>query len=298
LTSQVIGAAQSLVVPHDREIVHVLPQEYFLDGQGGIKNPVGLFGSQLDVNVHIMTCQSSLIQNLINAVNHAGMRVQKIISQPLAAAEAVLSRDEKELGAAMIDIGGGSTNIAVYQQNAVWFTKTLPVGGNSFTRDLAIGLQAPIEDAERIKKDSGTVLTEKVDAEETVMVPGIGSRPERMVERKVISNILRARAVELMELIDGQLRNATDGSQLTAGVVITGGGSMLDGMMELAEEFLDMPTRRGLPTGILGMDEELLRPEYATAVGLTLFGAGGSIPVSSPKGAQKFFGKVLSLFEK
>ena len=298
LALQVIGAAQSLVVPHDREIVHVLPQEFFLDGQGGIKNPVGLFGSQLDVNVHIMTCQSALIQNLINAVNHAGMRVQKIIAQPLAAAEAVLSRDEKELGAAMIDIGGGSTNIAVFQQNAVWFTKILPVGGNSFTRDLAIGLQTPIEDAERIKKDSGTVLIEKVDDVETVMVPGIGSRPERTVERKLISDILRARAIELLELINGQLGIATDGSQLIAGAVITGGGSMLNGMAELAEEILDMPVRLGLPMGIRGMNEELLRPECAAAVGLALFGAGGSIPVSSPKGAQKFFGKVLSLFEK
>jgi len=298
LASQVIGAAQSLVVPHDREIAHVLPQEFFLDGQGGIKNPVGLFGSQLDVNVHIITCQSALIQNLINAVNHAGMRVQKVIAQPLAAAEAVLTRDEKELGAAMIDIGGGSTNIAVFQQNAAWFTKILPVGGNSFTRDLAIGIQTPIEDAERIKKDSGTVLIEKVDDEETVIVPGIGSRPERVVERKEISDILRARALELLELIDAQLSIATDGAQLIAGIVITGGGSMLDGMAELAEEVLDMPVRRGLPMGIRGMDEELLRPEYAVAVGLTLFGAGGSIPVPSPKGAQKFFGKVLSLFEK
>ena len=298
LASQVIGAAQSLVVPPDREIVHVLAQEFFLDGHGGIKNPVGLFGSQLDVNVHIMTCQSALIQNLINAVNRAEMRVQKVIAQPLAAAEAVLTRDEKELGVAMIDLGGGSTNIAVFQQNAVQFTKTLPVGGHSFTRDLAIGLQTPIEDAERIKKDWGTVLSEKIDEEELVSVPGIGTRPSRTVERKVIGAILRARATELLELIDSHLRMATDGSRLVAGIVITGGGSMLDGMLELAEEFFDMPVRLGLPMGIQGLKDELLRPEYATAVGLTLFPAGGSMPGPSPKGAQWFIGKFLSWVEK
>ena len=298
LASQVITASQSLVIPADREIVHVLPQEFFLDGQGGIKNPVGLFGSQLDVNVHIMTCQSALIQNLINAVNRAEMRVQKVVAQPLAAAEAVLTKDEKELGAVMIDIGGGSTNIAVFQRNAVRCTAILPIGGYSFTRDLAYGIQTPIEDAERIKKTSGTVLTEIADAEDHVTVPGIGTRSARPVERKNINDILRARAVELLELVDERLRSATDGSKLVAGIVITGGGSMLDGMMELAEEYLDMPARRGLPMGIQGLHDELVRPEYATAVGLTLFGAAGSVPVPSPKGMQWFYGKVLSLIEK
>ena len=298
LASQVIAASQSLVIPPDREIVHVLPQEFFLDGQGGIKNPVGLFGSQLDVNVHIMTCQSALIQNLINAVNRAEMRVQKVIAHPLAAAEAVLTNDEKELGAVMIDIGGGSTSVAVYQRNAVRFTTILPIGGHSFTRDLAYGLQTPIEDAERIKKASGTVLTEMIDSEDHVTVPGIGTRSPRTVERKNISGILRARAAELLELIDERLRTATDGAQFVAGIVITGGGSMLDGMMELAEEYLDMPARRGLPMGIQGLNDELIRPECATAVGLTLFGAGRSMPVPSPRGAQWFFGKILSLMEK
>lgn len=298
LAAQVITAAQSLIVPPDREIVHVLAQEFFLDGQGGIENPVGLWGSQLDVNVHIVTCQSAVIQNLINAVNHAEMRVQKVIAHTLAAAEAVLTRDEKELGVAMIDIGGGSTNIAVFQRSAVQFTKTLPVGGNSFTRDLAIGLQTSIEDAERIKKDSGTVLSERDEAED-LTVSGIGARLPHTVERKNISNILRARAMELLELIGGQIRMATGGVPLIAGIVITGGGSMLDGIIELAEEFLDMPVRRGMPMGIQGLTDELLHPEYATAVGLTLFGARGPTLVTSPRrGTQWVFGKVLSWMEK
>jgi len=298
LASQVITASQSLVIPTDREIVHVLPQEFFLDGQGGIKNPVGLFGSQLDVNVHIMTCQSALIQNLINAVNRAEMRVQKVVAQPLAAAEAVLTKDEKELGAVMIDIGGGSTSVAVFQRNAVRFTTILPIGGYSFTRDLAYGLQTPIEEAERIKKASGTVLTEPIEDDDHIPVPGIGTHSTRTVGRKKISGILRARAVELLELINERLRAAADESQLVAGIVITGGGSMLDGMLELTEEYLDMPARRGLPMGIQGLNDELSRPECASAVGLTLFGAGASVPVPSPRGTQWFFGKFLSLMEK
>jgi cell division protein FtsA len=295
LASQVITASQSLVLPPDREIVHVLAQEFFLDGQGGIKNPVGLFGSQLDVNVHIVTCQSALVQNLINAVNRADMRVKKVIAQPLAAAEAVLTKDDKELGVVLIDIGGGSTNIAVFQQNAVRFTKTLPVGGVSFTRDLAIGLKTPVEDAERIKKASGTVLTERVDAEDTVAVPGIGARPSRAVERRAICGILRARAMELLELTGDQIRKAVDGSPLIAGVVVTGGGSMLDGITELTEEVLDMPTRLGLPRGIKGLNDELLHPGYATAVGLTLFETGEVMFAPPPKrGLQWFIGRILS----
>jgi len=298
LAAQVIAASQSLVIPHDREIKHVLTQEFFLDGQGGIKNPVGLFGSQLDVTVHIITCRSSLIQNLITAVNHAEMRVQKVIAQPLAAAEAVLTKDEKELGVAMIDIGGGSTNIAVFRQNAVQFTKNLPIGGYSFTRDLAIGVQTPLEEAERIKKTSGTVLAQKVDVEETVTVPGMGVRSSRTVTRRTVCDILHARAMELLELIGDQIRAATDGSPLVAGVVITGGGGKLDGITELAEETLDMQARLGLPMGIHGMGEELQKPEYATAVGLTLFGAENPLVKPPPGGIQRFVGKFLSFMEK
>ncbi|MCL2877193.1 MAG: cell division protein FtsA [Acidobacteria bacterium] len=298
LAAQVIAASQSLVIPHDREIKHVLTQEFFLDGQGGIKNPAGLFGSQLDVTVHIITCRSSLIQNLINAVNHAEMRVQKVIAQPLAAAEAVLTEDEKELGVAVIDIGGGSTSIAVLQHSSVRFTKILPVGGRSFTRDLAIGLQTPLEDAERIKRSSGTVSVKRTDAEDPVAVPGMGTRSSRTVTRKTVCDILRARAMELLELIGGQLRAATEGSTLVAGAVITGGGSMLDGITELAEEILNMPARQGFPMGIRGLSDELLHPEYATAVGLTLFDAENSMVGPPPGVVQRFVGKVLSWMEK
>jgi cell division protein FtsA len=235
---------------------------------------------------------------LINAVNHADMRVQKVIAQPLAAAEAVLTEDEKELGVAMIDIGGGSTNIAVFQQNMLRFTKIMPVGGHNFTRDLAVGIQTPIEDAERIKKDSGTVFACGNGAHESLTVPGIGMRPPHPVTQETIRDILRARAMELLELIGEQLRIATDGARLNAGAVITGGGSRLGGITELAEEILDVPARQGLPMGIRGLNVEFRQPEYAAAFGLTLLGAGDSTIGLPPNSAQRFVSRFLSWMEK
>jgi cell division protein FtsA len=270
---QVIRAAQSVPIPPDREVIHVLPQEFFLDGHGGILNPVGLFGSQLDVNIHVVTCHSALNQNLINAVNQAQMRVRKVILQQLASAEAVLTKDERELGTAVIDIGGGTTDIAVFVRNAVQFTKVLPVGGAHFSRDLAIGLQTPMEDAERIKRESGTVLTERFSEDETIIVPGMGTRAARAVPRKAVCGILRDRAVELLELVKDQLGKVAENERLIAGAIITGGGSLLDGMLELAEETLGMPVRQGLPLGVRGLTDEVSHPVYATAVGLALFGA-------------------------
>jgi cell division protein FtsA len=296
--AQVIRAAQSVAIPPDREVIHVLPQEFFLDDHGGIQNPVGLFGSQLDVDVHIVTCQSALNQNLINAVNRAQMRVKRVILQQLASAEAVLTRDEKDLGTAVIDIGGGTTDIAVFVKNAVQFTKVLPVGGTHFTRDLAIGLQTPMGDAERIKKELGTVLTERILEGETTVVPGMGTRATRSVPRKMVCDILRDRAVELLELVKDQIWKAGENDRLIAGVVLTGGGSMLDGMLELTEETLGLPVRQGLPLGVVGLTEELSHPSYATAIGLAMFGAeDAGFRKKSPgksKSSPWFFERILS----
>jgi cell division protein FtsA len=295
---QVIRAAQSIPIAPEREVIHVLPQEFFLDDHGGITNPVGLFGSRLDVNIHVVTCQSAQNQNLINAVNRAQMRVKKVILNQLASAEAVLTRDERELGTAVIDIGGGTTDIAVFIKNAVQFTKVLPVGGAHFTRDLAIGLQTPMDDAERIKKESGTVLTERTLEGEAVVIPGMGTRAARSVSRRAICDILRDRAVEVLELIKDQLWKAVENERLIAGAVITGGGSMLDGMLELTEETLGMPVRQGLPLGVRGLTDELSHPVYATSVGLALFGAeeAGYRKKNPGKsnGSSGLFGKILS----
>jgi cell division protein FtsA len=270
--AQVIRAAQTVPLTPDREVIHVLPQEFFLDGQGGILNPVGLYGSRLDVNVHVVTCQSALSQNLINAVNRAQMRVKRVILQQLASAEAVLTKDERELGTVVIDIGGGTTDIAVFMRDAVQFTSVLPVGGAHFSRDLAIGLQTPLHDAERIKKEWGTVLTERTQEGESMEVPGMGTRPSRSVTRSFVCGVLRDRAVELLEFVKDEIRKAVGNERPIAGAVLTGGGSALDGMVELAEEVLDMPVRQGLPLGIPGLSDDLSHPVYATAIGLALCG--------------------------
>lgn len=271
--AQVIHAAQSVPIPPDREIIHILPQEFFLDDHGGIQNPVGLYGSRLDVNIHVVTCQSALNQNLINAVNKAQMRVKKVILGQLASAEAVLTRDERELGSAVIDIGGGTTDIAIFMRNAVQYTNVLPVGGANFSRDLAIGLQTPTDEAERIKKEFGTVLTERIRDGETTEVPGMGNRPARSVPRSLVCDILRDRGVELLELIKDQIWKAMGNERLIAGAVLTGGGSMLDGMLDLAEETLGMPVRQGSPMGIRGLTNDLSHPVYATSIGLALCAA-------------------------
>ena len=278
LASDVVAASQSLVIPPDREIRHILTQEFVIDGRGGIEKPMGLYGSQLDVNVHIITCRSTEILNLIRAVNRVQIPVRKVIAQPMAAASAVITRDQKELGAVMIDIGSGSTNIVVFQQNAVRHTKVLPVGGHNFTVDLAICLQTSIDDAEYIKKTHGTVLTESVSNDDSVTVPGIGSHPSRSVPRKSVCHILNMRATELLNLIRDQINSVADVHQLYAGAVITGGGCMLDGMMELAQNILGMPVCPGIPKGVHGLPDELAHPKYASVVGLTLFGTEDFMP--------------------
>jgi cell division protein FtsA len=295
--AQVIRAAQSVPIPPDREVIHILPQEFFLDDQGGIQNPVGLFGSRLDANIHVVTCQSTLNQNLINAVNRAQMRAKKVILQQLASAEAVLTKDERELGTAVIDIGGGTTDIAIFVRNAVQFTRVLPVGGAHFSRDLAIGMQTPLEDADRIKKESGTVLTERVEEGETTEVPGMGTRHTRSVPRKYVCEILRDRAVELLELVKDEIWKAAGRERLVAGAVVTGGGSVLDGMLELAEETLGMPVRQGLPLGIRGLSDELSHPVYATAIGLVLCAAEEAgyrkKNAGRPNNSPLFFSRIL-----
>jgi len=270
---QVIRAAQSIPAPENREIIHVLSQEFFLDNWGDITNPVGLTGKRLDVDVHVVTCDSALLQNLVNAVNRAQMRVHRVILQNLASAEAVLTREEREMGTRVIDIGGSTTDLATFAKNSLRSTSVLPVGGAHFTRDLAIGLRTPIEDAERLKKEIGALDLAAIAEDETIMVPGIGARTARAMPRKLACQILLDRAVELMELIKEDLVEAGERDQSLGGVVLTGGGSLLAGLADLAERILEMPVRPGFPLGVQGLTEELVHPVYATAVGLALLGA-------------------------
>jgi len=268
--AQVILAAQNGAIPSQREVIHVLPQEFFLDSRGDIRNPLGLTGQRLDVDVHVVTSDSALTQNLIHAVNKAQMRVRKVVSPQLASGQAVLARDERELGTVLIDIGGGTTDIALIVRDAVRFTSVLPVGGQHFTRDLAVGLRASIAEAERIKKEAGSVLVEQVAEDEVVEVAGVAERGAREISRRVICQILRDRTIELLELVRDQIMRSGCREQLVAGAVLTGGGSLLDGMLPLAEQALEMPARLGVPDGIPGLTNELIHPVYATAVGLTM----------------------------
>jgi cell division protein FtsA len=275
--SQVIQAAQSIPIPPEREIIHVLPQEFRLDGRGDIHNPVGLSGTRLDVDIHVVTCESALTQNIINAVNRAQMRVKRVVLQQLASAEAVLTPDEKDLGVALLDIGGGTTDIALFSRNSIRSTSVMPVGGAHFTRDLAIGLRTPIEEAEQIKIRSGSIALGNMAEDEMIEIPGVGTRDSRLVQRRVIGGILHDRAAELMELVKNHIERTGDRDQLVSGAVLTGGGSMMDGIIDLAEQVLEMPVRRGLPNGIQGLTDELSHPIFATAVGLAKIGLNGGL---------------------
>jgi cell division protein FtsA len=281
---QVIHAAQSIPIAPGREIIHVLPQEFFLDNRGDIHNPIGLTGSRLDVNIHVVTCDSALSQNVINAVNRADMRVRKVVLQQLASAEAVLTPDEKELGAVVIDIGGGTTDTALFVKKAIRSSSVIPVGGAHFTRDLAVGLRTPIEDAERIKKEFGSVMPEGIADDEVVETPGVGTRDPRNLPRKMVCEILRARAVELLELVKDQIATSGEREQLLAGAILTGGGSMLNGIIALAEEILEMPVRQGFAQDVQGLTEELSHPVYAGAIGLAIFEARGGNDHMKPAG--------------
>lgn len=269
--AQVIQAAQTVPIPPEREVIHVLPQEFFLDDRGEIRNPMGLTGLRLDVDVHVVTCNSALTQNLINAVNRAQMRVRKVILPQLASAHAVLTQDERDLGTALVDIGGGTTDIALVMRDAPRYSSVLPVGGAHFSRDLAVGLRISIEEAERVKKEFGSVLVDDIADDETVAMAGAGSRAVRDVPRRIVCQILRDRALEVMELIKDQIMRAGGRDMLVSGVVLTGGGSMLGGMLPLAQQILEVPVRQGLPQGMPGLAQELVHPVYATAVGLTMF---------------------------
>ncbi len=295
---QVIHAAQSIPIPPGREIIHVLPQEFFLDNRGDIQNPVGLTGSRLDVNIHVVTCESALMQNVINATNRTDMRVKKVVLQQLASAEAVLTPDEKELGVAVIDIGGGTTDVALFVRKAIRYSAVLPVGGAHFTRDLAIELRTPIEDAERIKIEFGSVQPEGIASDEVVETPGVGTRGPRDQPRKMMCEILRARAAELLEMVKDRIEGSGEREQLVAGAVLTGGGSMLGGIIELAEEILGMPVRLGCPRGIQGLTDELSHPVYAGAIGLAIFeaqdGSEGRKRSGKSSSAPWFMNRLLS----
>jgi cell division protein FtsA len=270
---RVLDAASAVSIPPDREILHVLPQEYVLDDQGGIAAPVGLTGSRLEANVHIVTAATTSVQNLVTCANRAGIEVRDTVLEQLAAAEAVLTQDEKDLGVALLDIGGGTTNLAIFERGNIWHTAVLPCGGTHFTNDLAVGLRTPLPDAERIKIKHGCAMATLVEEQEPIEVPSIGERKPRLLSRQVMAEILEPRAEEIFTLIREEVLRAGFERELNAGVVMTGGGSLLLGMIEVAEQIFDVPVRRGVSTNVHGVVEPQGGPQQCTAIGLALYGA-------------------------
>ena len=270
---RVMDAARAVSIPQDREVLHVLPQEFVVDDEGGIASPIGLVGAKLEANVHIVTAATTSVQNLVSCANRSGIEVRNTVLEQCAVAESVLSQDEKELGVALIDIGGGTTDMAIFEKGSIWFTAVLPVGGDHFTNDLAVGLRTPIPDAERLKKSQGCALASMVQENAVIEVPTVGGRKPRQLSQQVMAEILQPRAQEIFTLFRNEIVRAGFDKMLNAGVVLTGGGCLLPGMTEMAEQVFDMPVRQGLPGGAGGLVESFSGPQHAAAIGLALYGA-------------------------
>ncbi|MBI1940028.1 MAG: cell division protein FtsA [Acidobacteria bacterium] len=268
---QVIQTARGISLPPDRSLIHVLPQEFLLDSQNGIRDPIGMLGSRLEVNVHLVMASASATQNVVTAVNRAGVVVRDTVFEPLASAEACLTADERELGVALVDIGGGSSDLIVYYQGSVRHTAVIPLGGDHFTNDIAVGLRTPIPEAEKMKRLWGERDPSRPN-DDLVEVSSVGGRPTRVVSYAILSEIIEPRALELLELLDEELGRSGYGKQLGAGVVLAGGGAKLGGLPALADKTLGLPVRVGKPAGLLKMGDVLTSPAFATVVGLVAFG--------------------------
>lgn len=270
---RVIDQSKAVSIPPDRDIIHVIPQEFVVDEQDGIKAPLGMSGIKLEVNVHIITSAITSVQNLRTCVERAEIEIEQVVLNQIATASAVLTHDEKELGAGLIDIGAGTTEVAIFERGSLWYTSIIPIGGDNFTNDIAVGLRTPIPEAEKIKKKFGCVAVPTVDEQETIEVPSVGKgRKPRVLSRQILSDIIQPRAEEIFRLVDGDIKRMGYEKSLNSGIVITGGTALLEGLEEVAEEIFDLPVRRGDPAGVSGLIDRVSTPDYATAVGLILYG--------------------------
>ncbi|MEQ8272174.1 MAG: cell division protein FtsA [Deltaproteobacteria bacterium] len=271
--ARVIDAAKAVAIPMDREVIHILPQEYLIDDQDGIKEPLGMHGVRLEAKVHIVTAAATSAQNIIKCANRTGLDVAAIVLQQLASAEAVLTEDEKDLGVCLVDIGGGTADLAIYSEGAIVHTSVLPLGGNHLTTDIALGIRTPQNEAETIKRNFGCALVEQVDAEEMIEVPSVGGRRPRALSRQILCEIIEARVEEIFQLVREEIRNTAYEDLLASGVVLTGGTSQLSGIAEIAEDVLGLPIRIGIPRDVGGLVDVVRSPAHATGVGLILHGA-------------------------
>jgi cell division protein FtsA len=269
---RVIETARAMPIPTDQQVLHILTQEFLIDGQDGIREPLGMSGVRLEVKVHIVTGAVSAAQNIVKCVRRCGLEVADLILQPLASSIAVLSEDERELGVCLVDIGGGTTDIAVFREGAIRHTAVIPIAGDQVTSDIAMALRTPTPEAEQIKLRYGCALRQLADPDEIVEVPGLGDRAPRELSRQMLAEVIEPRIEELYSLIQQVLRQSGFEELLSSGIVLTGGSSVMQGMVELGEEIFHMPVRLGVPRYVGGLSEVVQNPRYATAMGLLLEG--------------------------
>jgi cell division protein FtsA len=271
---RVIDAARAVAIPLDRQVLHILPQQFAVDDQEGVREPIGMAGVRLEARIHIVTAAQSYGQNLTKCCERAGITPSETVFEPLASADAALFPEERELGVALIDIGGGTTDIVVFHGGAVMHTAVLPLGGNHLTSDVAAGLRTPISDAERLKVSYGVATNLIVRRDEMVQVPGVGGREPRVIARRILGEIIEPRMEEIFSMVQRELMRSGVADSLASGVVLVGGTSLLEGTQELAERVFGLPVRRGLPINLKGMPEELMKPMYTTVAGLMLYQNG------------------------
>jgi len=270
---RVIDAARAVAIPMDREVIHVLPQEYMVDGQPGIQNPVGMSGVRLEAKIHIVTGAVASAHNIVKCANRSGLDVCDIVLECLASGEAVLTEEEKQLGAALLDLGGGTTDLAVFSGKNIKHTFVLALGGDNLTNDIAIGLRCPHPEAEKLKKKFGHAVARNIQADEMIEVPGVSGREPRKLPRQILGEILEPRMEEIFALVNREIYRAAMENHIPSGIVLTGGTALLEGATEIAESVFNQPARIGTPQGIKGLVDVVNNPMYATGVGLVLYGA-------------------------
>jgi cell division protein FtsA len=274
---RVVEAAKAVAIPMDREIIHVIPQGYIVDDQDGVKDPVGMSGVRLEAEVHIITGAVTSAKNMCRSIQRSGMKVYDLVLEPLASAHAVLEPEEREMGVVLLDIGGGTTDVAVFFEGSIRHTCIVPLGGSNVTSDIAIGLRAPIDRAEEIKIRHGNALASMVAPEEQITVPGVGGRGDRRISRQLLASMIEPRMEEIYQLANREVKKHHYAEMLGAGVVITGGSSLMEGSVELAEQVFQMPVRRGVPSGLTGLAENVRDPRHSTGVGLILHGLDAEV---------------------
>ena len=270
---RVVDAAKAVSIPMDREVIHVIPKEFVIDDQDGIREPLGMSGVRLEAQIHIVTAAVTSAQNIVKCANKAGLNVMDIVLEPLASAEACLAEDERELGVCLIDIGGGTTDVAVYSEGSIVHTSVLGLGGSHVSNDIAVGLRTPFDEAERVKKKFGVASARFLGSDDVISVPSVGGRRPREVSRKLLCEIIEPRVDEILTLARQSLVKEGLEDRIPSGVVMTGGCSALEGVPDLAEEIFETPVRRGIPTRVGGLQDVVRGPMYSTGVGLVLFGA-------------------------